>query len=505
MNYHPHILYGPPGTGKTTELLKIIEVAMEEGYAPNDICFIAFTRKAAAEARDRAGKKFNLSQEQLTWFRTLHSLAFFQLALNKSQVMGVRDYINLASALGLSITFKGLSEDGTFSGLSKGDRLFFMENMARATRTPLKEYWEQWPDEDIYWYELERLHTTLNAYKLENGKADFTDIINQFVTTKYDLSPKARILIVDEAQDLTPLQWDMVDRIAENMEEVYIAGDDDQAIFRWAGADVDRFINLSGTRRVLEQSYRIPAEIQTIADAIAARITQRVPKTWKPRTALGVVEYSTGIEHIDMSTGTWLLLARNTFLLQAMQDHCVQQGYVFDSQLGSPVRGDAFRAIKTWEELRKGKMCLAQDIKNVYEHMSVKVGVAYGNKTKLDKEKDTTLLDIHMLRKDYGLLTEKIWHEALDRLTPLETEYFLAALRRGEKLLREPRIKLSTIHGVKGGEAENVVLCTDMAERTWREFEQRPDDEHRVWYVAVTRAKNQLFILNPTTTKYYQL
>ena len=51
--------------------------------------------------------------------------------------------------------------------------------------------------------------------------------------------------MVDEAQDLTPLQWDMVVKIAKGVDRVYIAGDDDQAIYEWNGADVKHFSNFS--------------------------------------------------------------------------------------------------------------------------------------------------------------------------------------------------------------------------------------------------------------------
>ncbi len=103
------------------------------------------------------------------------------------------------------------------------------------------------------------------------------------------------------------------------------------------------------------------------------------------------------------------------------------------------------------------------------------------------------------------MLTDKIWHEALSRLDETEREYFIAALRRGEKLLREPRIKINTIHSVKGGEADHVVIFTDMAQRTWQEFQINEDDEHRVWYVAVTRARKSLHIISPSTDRFYQI
>jgi len=505
MRGKPEILFGPPGTGKTTELIRIVEDFIENGIAPDQVAFIAFTRKAAKEAMERACHKFSLSPDQLPWFRTLHSLAFNQLGLNRNNVMGIRDYLTLCEMLGLNITTKGISyEDGTFSGLTKGDRLFFMENMARAKLMTLKEYWESVPMEDIYWYELERLHKTLVEYKQIHGKQDFTDIITAFCEGTAPCPP-CRVLVVDEAQDLSALQWRMVDRIASAVEWVFIAGDDDQAIFRWAGAHTEHIIELDGNRRVLEQSYRVPAEVQRVAESVASRISVRVPKSWRPREGEGFVQYETALEHVDMSQGTWLLLARNAYLLDSYVQHCLTEGYVFDSATGSPLRGDAFRAIRAYEAIRSGDRIPAGQAKVFYEFMSTRVGVAYGFKGKFNEVPDRDMVDWQSLHDKWGLVTKKPWHEALDKLTPQEAEYFMAALRRGEKLLAEPRIKISTIHGAKGGEAENVVIQLDMADRSWREYQENPDDEHRVWYVAVTRAKQRLIVLSPQTNRAYEL
>ena len=67
----------------------------------------------------------------------------------------------------------------------------------------------------------------------------------------------------------------------------------------------------------------------------------------------------------------------------------------------------------------------------------------------------------------------------------------------GEKLNSSPRITLSTIHGVKGGEQDNVVLLTDLSRSTQRNYEQNPDDENRLFYVGATRTKNHLHIVKP--------
>ena len=71
------------------------------------------------------------------------------------------------------------------------------------------------------------------GYKEELFKFDFVDLIERYI--KEVEAPSLDLLIVDEAQDLTPLQWEMVDKLASNAKKVLYAGDDDQAIHRWTG------------------------------------------------------------------------------------------------------------------------------------------------------------------------------------------------------------------------------------------------------------------------------
>jgi len=498
-----HKLFGPPGTGKTTSLLSIVQMKINDGLSPDQICFISFTRKAANEAKDRAMIKFNLQEEQLPWFRTLHSLAFQQLGINKTEIMGLGDYIKLCQILGLTITYKTVADDGTFAGQTLGDRLFFAENMARAKMIPLKEYWESMPDEDVYWYDLERVQKTLEQYKQTHNKVDFTDVIFLFIESGE--APPCECLIIDEAQDLSPLQWRMAEKLFTMIPEIFIAGDDDQAIFRWAGADVDKLIQLPGNQDILGKSFRVPKEVQKIAMSIAERIQVRVKKEWEPRDADGAVEYVNDVNEIDMSKGTWLLLARNAYLLDNYIQYCLREGLVFDCVRESPLKRDSFIAIRDWEHLRNGRQVPASSVKKIYDLMSVRVGVTYGFKGKVEELPDRRLLDIVELKTKFGLCVNSSWDVALDKLTATEREYFLVALSRGEKFTDEPRIKISTIHGAKGGEAENVVIQTDVAQRTHREMQTQPDDEHRVWYVAVTRAKEKLIIITPQTGICYDI
>ena len=112
---------------------------------------------------------------------------------------------------------------------------------------------------------------------------------------------------------------------------------------------------------------------------------------------------------------------------------------------------------------------------------------------------DTAKLSLSDLQKYYGLLAteDMIWHEAMDKIPDNERAYITALLRRGEKFNSTPRIHLSTIHGSKGGEAENVVLFTDVSPAASKAAEQDPDELHRVFYVGVTRTKKNLYLIEP--------
>ena len=86
------IILGPPGTGKTTTLLNLVDQFIQDGIRPRQIGYFSFTKKAATEAATRAADKFGLDAENdLAFFRTLHSYAFNQLGMTREKMMGFED------------------------------------------------------------------------------------------------------------------------------------------------------------------------------------------------------------------------------------------------------------------------------------------------------------------------------------------------------------------------------------------------------------------------------
>ena len=234
------IILGPPGTGKTTTLLNLVDEFIQDGVRPKQIGYFSFTKKAATEAATRAAEKFGLDiDNDLAFFRTLHSYAFNQLGMTKEKMLGPDDYKEFGEKCGIPIKVAKFSDsDGTFN--SDNEYLTII-NTAAVKRMDLLEYYDSRQNIlDIERNTLFLLAEELNRFKKEKGLKDFNDLLEDFI--KKEKTNSFKVLFIDEAQDLSLLQWEMVRKIWGNAEKTYIAGDDDQAIFKWAGADVDHFI-----------------------------------------------------------------------------------------------------------------------------------------------------------------------------------------------------------------------------------------------------------------------
>lgn len=495
------IILGPPGTGKTTTLIGIVESEIQNGTSPQKIAYVSFTRKAAEEAMSRACEKFGLVPKMFPHFRTLHSLAFRALSVSNSDILEGKKIKEFGDWIGTELSQFRRMDDTTMFGFTPGDRALFMDNLSRIMCIPLRKLYDQ-NDDGLEWKFVDHMSRGLSAYKTSKGLVDFTDMLTIFTETA--VPPDIDVLLVDEAQDLSLLQWKVVDVLANVARRVVIAGDDDQAIYRWAGAAVEYFVDMPGDVVVLDQSWRVPRKIQAIGDSIIRKVSHRREKLWHPREVDGEVFLRNSFSEIDFTGPSTLVLARNNYILREAEQYLRQEGLLYEINGRSSVPKATLDAIRLWERLRKGDTVPASDVLTVYGFMRSGVSVARGYK-KLPGIPPEQPVTLEWLKRNGGLLTDDIWHKAMTMIEPMDSAYLLHALRKGQKLSDDTTIRLSTIHGSKGGQADHVVLLTDMASRTYKEYEENPEDEARVWYVAVTRAKNTLSIMNPNTNSHYRI
>lgn len=485
-------IFGPPGSGKTTYLLGIVEQELDRGISPVDIGYFAFTRKAANEAKERAMVKFPQlnADKDFPWFRTLHSLAYKCLGITQKDMMSEEHYREFADQAGISVSVSY----GDESFVTQVDHPLLNEiNIARIRGQDLRTYYNS-TKMQFEWHHFEYIERSYRHYKQSRDLLDFTDLLEHLLLDTARL-PHLQTVIIDEAQDLSRLQWDIVNALVSRSVTGYIAGDDDQAVYTWAGADVASFLSLPGEIKVLNQSYRVPATVHKLADTVVNRIRSRQPKTWLPRQFDGEVCTYNDYTHVDVSGGEWLILASTNYLLNDMNDWLRSQGLLYERHGQRSISENVLSAVIGWENLRKGKEISYPVLKNVYRHLDTDF-VKHGYKTlkHADPEK---LYSMQELKNSQGLLNEAIWHEALTKISDHQRDYIIAMLRRGTKITGKVPIKLSTIHGAKGGEADNVLLRMDLSTKFVNESIRSSDDLNRLLYVGITRARKTLHLVLP--------
>jgi DNA helicase-2/ATP-dependent DNA helicase PcrA len=473
-------LFGPPGTGKTTAALNAVEKALQSGLPPERIAYTSFTRKAAREAAERAVDKFGFDPDRFPHFRTLHSMAYHMLGLSRDQVMNNKHWHTLSDQMGLEMVGYYGEEfqvsDVRYSGAA--DQALTLYGLSRARMRTSDEEWRLGDYSDIPRWAAVDFCNKLTAFKQKEGLKDFADFMDD-ASSALDVD----IFVIDEAQDLTPQQWAFARRAARKAKHVMVIGDDDQAIFAWAGADASQFTRFTGTRIVLPKSYRLPKTVFDLSAGIVSNIRQRVNKKWSPREDEGEVTYEVDIEHVDMSQGQWLVLARYRSRLDIVEKHLRGEGFVYTREGVMSTEEPAVRSVVLYERLRKGGNVTLSEVRLV---CSMITGM-----TQPTRGDTFTYSDIMW---PWGFGSKPNWMDALTRMGERDREYVRALLRRGEKLTQS-RIILSTIHGAKGGEADNVLLMGGITRKIKEGYDRDPDAEWRVWYVGATRAKNRLVIV----------
>jgi superfamily I DNA/RNA helicase len=469
------VILGGPGTGKTTYLLDIVSTHLKNGIPPERMAVVSFTKSAIKEVIQRCG----IDKDRVPYFKTLHSLAFSQLNLSKNKVISSRHLKEISDSTRIKILGKQAKYLDIGEELPEGDIILFHEGLSRVRQMTLDEYALKYKL-PVTFSRFEYLSTFYRKYKEEYGILDFTDMLIKYNNKAHKLP--VDVAIVDEAQDLNDLQWDITNKIFSDVPNLYIAGDDDQAIYSWSGASVNKFLSLDGEKKVLQKSHRLTKDVFDLGDSVIKKVSQRYEKQWSPRDEKGKVTWHNKMVSLNFDHS--LVLSRNMCHLRMIEKYLFEQGKIFSTKLGPSIKKEHAEGILAYESLLKGK---------AVSHKKAAIVVKLLGKVKELEKKEYT-------KEELGI-DDKAWFLVLKGIPKNLIRYYTKVLRSGQKLTAEPNIVLSTIHGSKGSESSKVILLTDVT----RSSLKNKDDLHRIFYVGITRAKDELHILLPQTNNFYRL
>lgn len=477
------IVLANAGAGKTTYAINDI---MEElkTRRPEEIAFVTFTRKGAEEGVKRMCNKFMLEPDDLPYFRTLHSLTFHAMNYKANQMFGRIDQRKFNKEYGYNINRCEVDTGKVQPTLDSRYLDFYdLERSGALTSRQLAE-----ADIELGYYH--RLVRNYEEYKSRQHLVDFFDCLIKYVQEGESLPCK--VLYCDESQDITALQWKVIEKAFRNAEKIVILGDDKQSIYHYSGARPDILISLSKKFPVehLSMSYRLPKAVYRLANAITDFISEKTEQKsdFREENPEGSITQLSSVERLknfidadslenNQSTAQWYILARNNCFLDEPKRFLEENLIPYWTAEGFFMGGQIMKRLKDYEGFR---MEGYKDDKKRAEFQD-KFGIA----------------DFSVPFTETNLFTEgRKWVYA----SYIE-KYGLDTLQ--DMCKWNPQILVSTIHHVKGGEAVNCAVMLDATRKTRGNVYIDLDEELRVLYVGVTRTKENLFLIDSKNGQGY--
>jgi len=294
----PLLVLAGAGSGKTRVIAHRLARLVESGADPRSILAVTFTNKAAEEMRERARALVG-ARPLLSFVGTFHSWALrflrrYAAAANLPPRFSIADSADQLALVKETMAELGISEQMLPPGAVRA-RISGAKNALVSA-----ERFEAAASD----YAAERIASVYVLYEKKlkaAGALDFDDLIVRSVRlleARPDILAaerrRVRHLLIDEYQDTNTSQDALVKLLGEGADSLCAVGDEDQAIYRWRGAEVEHILRFDsdfpGARIVpLERNYRSTSKILQAASAVVAHNRRRRPKTLRAERGKGML------------------------------------------------------------------------------------------------------------------------------------------------------------------------------------------------------------------------
>jgi superfamily I DNA/RNA helicase len=536
-------LVGGAGTGKTTAILGKMEMALERlGGDPLRLGFASMTRAARAEAVGRASKAWGVSEGLLSkqgWFRTVHSCCYRLQGLSGGQLLTDKqaDLEWISDAMGVKVQASIDEDTGavTFSGDPEASAALNCWALARSMLVPVELVVRNQRRVDDSLPDFAKIKPMLDRYetaKRVGDRIDFVDLLAAQAGVVFSVTenphikkgnlppvPEVSAWLFDEQQDASPL-LDLVCKrfvAAPSVRWCYVVGDPFQSIYGFAGSNSECFMGWSASKeQTMPKSYRCPAPILRLGEQCLRRMRRGYfDRGIEPADHPGRVDESGDLDElVDRinPNDSWLLIARTRYqagrLAAAMHGRGKPCRWT-NAPEGPTHRSDGLQALF---KLERGEPISGLEWRRATELLPSNGMLSPGVKQPMliRGTKKRFSADDEMARWDFILpsdlpnvgaspaLQAAIASGAWEKLVDHADTWRKQAKSHGMELAAEPKCRVGTIHSVKGMEADNVAFLTTTSARVQNgsEDERQHDEECRIAYVAVTRARRNLVVIN---------
>ena len=564
-------LFGGPGSGKTTALLdRVDELLQRDDVTIRDILVVSYTRAAAAEVRERLAERRGISPRSLKGnVATMHAKAYELLDLSRGDVVGEDDKQEFCEEYGIEFEdeYSGAGRR-TARSTTIGNKIIATSQWLQRTERDVADWYDvpfQWnveevrlpPDIDPNAQEGNKYTPTWpsdddridvpdvirawRSYKGEHGLVGFADMLER--VEQRSLVPHVDYLVIDEFQDITTLQYEVYEEWKPHMDRVLIAGDDDQVVYAWQGADPNLLLDADRDEDiVLPNSYRLPSRVLSVVNREIRHIDNRQEKDLRPRKEGGTVEGIDSPSMLDLARNvrytieqgdddeTIMILFRARYQLFRFIDEFLPLGMPFSALTDQRMWTDrltqyvrAVEALDAEEELDglqarrladmlQGSAFGANDRDELFDYIDeLEEGSDADSLTELSVDPDT-ISEFAPFAPDGDAAGDMLRKVTSFQRNSVEA-YF-----DGEYRGMDPgRVRIGTIHSAKGREADHVFVATDLTEKVVEQMaasvadEDVPgveeftsttdpvpiltDNERRVFYVGMSRARERLVLL----------
>ncbi|MBD3155414.1 MAG: AAA family ATPase [Candidatus Aenigmarchaeota archaeon] len=361
------LILAGPGTGKTEMLAhRIVDILSNDPVEPDEILALTFSRKATFEMRTRLDEfeKIDTSDVNISTIHAESLRTYYQLGGSRRHILD-DDEIKM-------VTKDALLDNGVSSGRNDIKCLIDYISQAKSNNILPQEVTSYNPEDEAF-IELYENYESLLEY---HNAMDFNDIILKpvrMLDSGNSLDRNIGHLLIDEFQDINSLEFNMMQKLGNNVEGLFIVGDDDQSIygFRNANPNLIKSINSyypSCYEDCLEETYRCSEHIIRGALEIVSKDENYEPKPIHSARGMGKpIKFL--ITRSEGSEANWI---------GQLIEEKIEEGYVEAKNIGILAKSLALAPVVIYELRRRGIDVTRHVSGGIFRHRAVRDIISVG-------------------------------------------------------------------------------------------------------------------------------